>query len=291
MDLDRLKSFFFAAESKTYRGAEKILGTNFTTIRKRILSLEKDLGCALFHTNDGHLNLTHEGEMFYKYANSLIQNIDGTLDLFQQEKDGHTGTLRIATTTAMANLWLVDALQSFIKANPHIKLDIRASDADLELFMHDTDVALMVVNQSLPDVIVHPLVDYEMRLVASEDYLKAHGEPKTLEDLNQHSLITYGDHVPNHYKNINWFLDKLPKNFTPAIKVNSLEGVFRMVEHDLGIGPVSQKGVRVSKKPLKAILPDLIPSYHFRVGFCYSRFREKSWKVQQLLEHLKEKFD
>lgn len=290
MDLNRLKSFCYVAKTNSYRGAEKSLGQNFSTIRKRILALEKELGILLFETHDGRLVLTPQGKAFYDHAARIIDGTENELREFEEAQLEMKGQLTIATTTAMANLWLVDAISNFIEAYPDIQIQIKSSDADLDLFMREADASIMVANRQQTDLEILPIIKYHMTLVASEEYLKQYGTPKSVEDLQNHRIISYGEDVPTPYENINWHMRYLPTDFRPAIAINSMAGVFRFVEKGLGIGAVSQKGIDISKTPLKRILPDILPGEDFQVAYCYPKSRKESKKIRALYDYVKNHF-
>ena len=41
-------------------------------------------------------------------------------------------------------------------------------------------------------------------MYASPDYLKKFGQPKSMEDLNDHRLISFGENHPNYLRDMNW---------------------------------------------------------------------------------------
>ncbi len=65
------------------------------------------------------------------------------------------------------------------------------SDDELDLAMREADVALRLREPSQPDLIRRRLFTVHFHLYASPDYLKRHGQPQTLDDLDGHRLLGY----------------------------------------------------------------------------------------------------
>ena len=78
----------------------------------------------------------------------------------------------------------------------------------------------------------------QYHIFASSEYLAEYGTPTTPADLDAHRLIVYGDDVQAPVENINWLLNEgRPKDDPrePALRVNSVYGIYRAVCSGLGI--------------------------------------------------------
>ena len=122
---------------------------------------------------------------------------------------------------------------------------------------------------------------------ASRHYLEINGTPKTVEDLDNFRLIVYGDEVPAPVDHINWLLnagrpDGEPR--TPALRGNSIHGIYRAVLSGLGIAALPYYLSQESSE-LNEILPDLegppIEAY-----FVYPQELRHSKRIEVLRDFL-----
>lgn len=114
------------------------------------------------------------------------------MDLFEktfvEESSEIHEVLKIATTPMFGVEWLVPKLDQFLEDHPHlrIKLLLRLDDLDLS----DSDIVLRTFISNHPHLIQRYIETHQMKLFASEAYLKKFGTPQTPEDLDNHRLIT-----------------------------------------------------------------------------------------------------
>jgi DNA-binding transcriptional LysR family regulator len=100
------------------------------------------------------------------------------------------GPLRIAAPISFGILHLGPALNSFVKQHPRIELSLDLDDR----FVGAADGFDAVIRHGpVPDngLIVKRFAHSRRMLVASPVYLKKHGTPKTVRDLEQHHGIIY----------------------------------------------------------------------------------------------------
>ena len=75
---------------------------------------------------------------------------------------------------------------SFRQAYPKITLDLRLTDAVVDLVAEGIDFALRLGPSVTGAVVAAKLFDTRYRLVAAPEYIERHGAPKSLEDLQNH---------------------------------------------------------------------------------------------------------
>ena len=75
-------------------------------------------------------------------------------------------------------------------------------------------------------------------LFASPAYIKRFGSPKTIEELDQHRIITFGVAAPNYLRDMNW-LESVGRPYDnprlPALRVNNLVAIKHSVQRGVGI--------------------------------------------------------
>lgn len=259
MDLEKFETFHLVASTGSLLEASVQLKINRSTISRRLAALEQELGHPLFEKKSGPLTLTPKGEYFLRQVTPLIislKDIKRNLSVLDTEIGG---PFIVCTTFALASVWLSKIIDKWVLANRNIELDIRCSTSPMNLFMKDADVALRpkMNDRSLVQEYVRK---WRLYLYASKEYCVQNGTPKTVDELKHHRLIAFGD-APNVYstEHVNWHTKNSKGEFGPPfIRINSLEGMFNLVESGLGIGTFTKELNGVEK---------LVPILHNEIFF------------------------
>ena len=72
MNTDRIAYFLAVVREGSFSAAAKNMYVSQTAISQQIASLEKEMGCALFHRLSTGAVLTDQGEQFLPYAERLM---------------------------------------------------------------------------------------------------------------------------------------------------------------------------------------------------------------------------
>lgn len=73
-DFDSLKSFHLLAECLSYGIAATNLNIDQTTLSRRIIKLESEIGFKLFSRGKGQISLTNSGSRFYDQTRKIVQD-------------------------------------------------------------------------------------------------------------------------------------------------------------------------------------------------------------------------
>jgi LysR family glycine cleavage system transcriptional activator len=138
--LTELRAFEAAARHLSFRAAAAELGVTPTAISHQIKLLEHYCGRLLFRRRPRPLELTVEGRQLFPIVRDGLEGFADTLMAIRTGTAG--GQLRITATNAFAARWLVPRLPNWRAAFPHIKLDIRGTDAVLDLAASEADIAV-----------------------------------------------------------------------------------------------------------------------------------------------------
>ena len=119
-----------------------------------------------------------------------------------------------------------------------------------------------------------------------------HGTPETLEDLDRHRLIVYGDSHPP-VPTLNWVLtagheeDERARRRKPSLELNNVYGMLRAAETGLGLASLPDYLAGVTAR-LQRVLPHLEgPS--FTAYFVYPEELRTSKRVAVFRDFLLEK--
>ena len=263
MDWDKLRIFHAVADagSFTHAGTELLLSQS--AVSRQISALEEDLHVPLFHRHARGLILTEQGEVLYRTAHEVFTKLAAAKTRLMDSKEKPSGELRITTTVGLGSVWLTPRITEFLELYPDIQVSLMLEDTELDLSMREADVAIRLRRPTQPDLIQRKLFTVHHHIYASVDYIKHHGIPKSVEDLDKHRIISFGE-TEGYLTNLNW-LETIGRDAQSprksALKVNNTYGVRRAVQAGAGIGSVADYMVAADMNLVLIDLPLDAPQF------------------------------
>jgi DNA-binding transcriptional LysR family regulator len=240
MDWDKLRVFHAVAEAGSFTHAGDTLNLSQSAVSRQISALEEALQVPLFHRHARGLILTEQGESLNRTVREVFSKLAMTEALLTESKEKPAGRLKVTTTVGFGSSWLAPRLSSFLEQYPDVTMQLLLDDADLDLAMREADVAIRMHPPKQPDLVQRHLMAIEWHVCASPEYLKAHGTPGKVEDLDSHRLILFGDYRPP-VPDLNFLADVGRRLGSPRrglLEVNSLHAMVLAVRSGLGIAAI-----------------------------------------------------
>lgn len=264
LDWDKLRIFHTAAESGSFTHAAEKLGMSQSAVSRQISALEEDLGLKLFIRHARGLVLTEVGEQLFRTAHRMHWELQQVETQMSETQDVPTGPLVVNTTVGIGSTWLSSRIYEFVKLYPDIQMEIKLNDSELDLAMREADVAIRLHRPSQSEMIQRKLFTVHNHFYASEGYLEEYGTPQSVDDLDQHRIITFGEPVPSFLGDINYLerigrTDSNPRR--PALKVNAITGMVQAARAGIGIAMLPDY-VTEFESSLQRVLSDIeLPAY------------------------------
>ncbi len=276
MDWDKLRIFHAAAEAGSFTRAGVALGLSQSAVSRQVSALEQGLAVPLFHRHARGLILTEQGEVLFRTVCEVIAKLEAAQTSLIDSREKPHGGLRITTTFGIGANWLAPRLGQFLELYSDVKLKVILSDDELDLAMREADVALRLREPMQPDLIRRRLFAVHYHLYASVDYLKRHGHPQNLEDLDHHRLLSYT--APGFLDDLNALLylgrdSKNPRE--PVMSVNNITALWRATENGVGIAILPEY---LDKPALIQLLPQ-VPMPELE---CYLVYAEEMKNVARV---------
>lgn len=189
-DLNEYEIFIQIVEKNSISGAAEALETSKGSVSKALSKLENRLKTPLFIRTTRSMTLTERGEHFYEKAREIIRLTHELENDIQEKESAVEGLIRLTMPPGMfGERVLFPSLLSFMKQYPKIELDICLEVKWVDLHGGDFDLALRT--GVLPDssLIAKKLLSIGYQLLASPEYLKKYGTPKTPNDLKKHRIL------------------------------------------------------------------------------------------------------
>lgn len=238
MDWDKVRIFFAAAEAGSFTHAGTTLNLSQSAVSRQVSALEGELRVPLFHRHARGLILTEQGELLYRTAREVLQKLEQTRAKLTDSREKPNGELRITANVGLGTHWLTPRLGEFFDQYPEISVQVILTDDELDLAMREADVALRLRQPVQGDLIQRRLFTVHFHVYASPDYVKRHGQPRTVDELSDHRLLMFGGTLPSYLLDINWHLTagrdaRDPRN--AALVINNMTGLLRSAQRGYGI--------------------------------------------------------
>ncbi len=240
MDWDKLRVFHAVAEAGSFTHAGDTLNLSQSAVSRQISALEETLSVPLFHRHARGLILTEQGEALNRTVREVFAKLAMTEALLAESKEKPAGRLKVTTTHSFGVTWLAPRLKTFMGHHPDVTVSLLLDDTDLDLAMREADVAIRMHPPRQPDLVQRHLGEIRNQIWAAADYAKTYGLPQTVEELDNHKLVMFGDRKPP-VPDVNWLSEVGRKDGSPrrgVLEVNSLQAMLVAIRSGLGIGTV-----------------------------------------------------
>jgi DNA-binding transcriptional LysR family regulator len=253
MDWDHARIFLAAARCGQFLAAARQLRLNHATVGRRIGALEEALGARLFERRTNGCVLTPAGETFLAGAERMeAEMLRAQTDLSQNGVEV-SGTVRIGTPDGFGTLFLSARLGALLDRHPRLSLQLVPLPRTFSLSKREADIAIVIDRPQEGRLYVRKLTDYTLGFYASHAYLARHGEPRSIDALAGHTLVTYVQDL-QFAASLNYF----PQAFEARYRRFECAGVlgqFEAVRAGVGIGILHD--YHAAHDPaMKRILPD-----------------------------------
>ena len=260
MDWDRLRIFHDVAQAGSFTHAGATLNLSQSAVSRQVSSLEESLSIKLFHRHARGLILTEQGELLYQTVQDVFHKLAVVETQLSETRENPSGPLRVTTTVSFGSTWLTPRIKEFVETYPEVDFHLILTEAELDLGMRQADIGIRLTPPRQPDLIQRHLLALSTHIYASRQYIEAHGEPRTPQDLNDHNLIVYGQDMPPPVPSVNWLLEvgaDAEKPRRPVLHVNNVYGIYRALRSGLGIGSLPDYMIPEDVN-LVRVLPDLV---------------------------------
>jgi len=191
--LGGIAAFVQATESGSFALAADRLNLTRSAVGKSIARLEQRLGVRLFHRTTRSLSLTEDGQTFYESCLRALKELEAAEAALESGRQTVSGRLRVSMSIVFGRLCVAPILLDLARQHPALELDLSFNDRPVDLIEDGFDLAIRggaVSDQS--GLMIRRLGEQRMIVVGSPAYLKRHGTPREIADLEAHEGVVYG---------------------------------------------------------------------------------------------------
>ena len=159
--------FIRTAELSSITKAAESLGLTRAAASRALMSLESELGAALFTRTTRHVALTAFGSQVLDTCKELVGLADQLKAEALHQSSAPTGTIRVACSVSFGQTYLAGALKRFLAEFPSINMELTLLDRPAHLLTDNIDLALEVTNTPEPGLIARRLTSCGSLLCAA----------------------------------------------------------------------------------------------------------------------------
>jgi DNA-binding transcriptional LysR family regulator len=191
LDIEELRTFVEVADAGGVSPAARRLGVSKSIVSRRLGRLEAELGVQLLARTTRGAALTEAGVTFRDHAARACAEIDVARETIFPAGDLR-GRLRIAAPLSFGPTHFASVLAEMARRHPQLHVHTSYSDRFVDIVAEGFDCAIRVGYLQDSSLIARRVGPLYGKLVASPDYVKAHGSPETPEELVAHEALMQG---------------------------------------------------------------------------------------------------
>ncbi|MBR0961894.1 LysR family transcriptional regulator [Bradyrhizobium japonicum] len=191
MDIEDVITFVEVADAGGVSAAARRLGVSKSIVSRRLFRLEAELGVQLLARTTRGAALTEAGITFRNHAAIVRAEIDAAKEIIRPAGDLR-GRLRISVPLSFGPTHFAPILAEMARRHPQLHIHTAYSDRIVDIIAEGFDCAIRVGYLQDSNLIARRVGPIYGKLVASPDYIEAHGAPETLDELIAHEALMQG---------------------------------------------------------------------------------------------------
>ena len=189
---EEIETFVRTVEAGSFTAAAAQLGVAKSVVSRRVLELEKRLDVQLMVRSTRKLSLTDEGQSLYERAVRLLLEWEEAESSVGHQQTALKGGIRVSLPLSFGLAHIGPAVLEFQRLHPDVSVDVDFTDRKVDLIAEGFDLAVRIGELSDSSMVARKLTAITTAVVASPQYLKAHGTPQSPPELKTHRELRFG---------------------------------------------------------------------------------------------------
>jgi DNA-binding transcriptional LysR family regulator len=236
LNWENLKYFLALANTSRLQKAAKELGSNHSTVYRRIKSFEEEIGLKLFESSPGGYQLTPAGEKLLAVSSELAEKMnDVDLAIRGIDQEPH-GNIRLTTTASIAATILAPIINKFRKKWPGITIELIVGNQHLNLSKREADIAIRP-SSKVPEHLVGMKLGYlNFSVFGTSKYAKKINSRNFNKLASETDFLGLEDSL-SHLKSKQW-QDQLPIDQNKVYRTNNLALMGQLCSAGVGLAVI-----------------------------------------------------
>jgi DNA-binding transcriptional LysR family regulator len=275
MDWSNLSYFLALARSGSLSAASKVLGTDHSTVARRIQALERELGLQLVDRRVRAYSLTPSGQRIHDLAARVESAIDDVERFAKSITRTPQGLVRVSAPPGLISHFIVPGLATLQTRFPDLRIELIGEARAASLSRREADIALRLFRPDEDALVARKLRKISYGLYGSKKYLSGR-QPKDWDFLAHDEGL---DHLPQQ----KW-LRTMAGGREFSLRANDLAALLGAVRAGLGLAVLPHGLARRDKAFRQVMTPTPIPARDLWLVFHRDMGRVPAIRV--VIDHL-----
>ncbi|HET7796232.1 MAG TPA: LysR family transcriptional regulator [Rhizobacter sp.] len=232
-----LRYFVALANHGSTLAAARALGTEASTVQRRIAELERHTGQALVHREPTGYRLTAFGQLMLVQARVVEQAALAFEQQIAVARREVEGVVRVTCPEPLVlRISRSPLLERFQARYPKLRVEFVMSDQYLDLAQGGADIALRSGDTDDEALVGRKIGDSLWAVYASRGFVAQHGAPAGLDELPRFPLVGLDESMAQH-RAAQWLRQVAPDT-PPVARNNSVLGLVNSVKAGVGLAPL-----------------------------------------------------
>lgn len=293
--MDKLQNmcvFAKVVEMGSFTAVANQLNSTTGNISRAISFLEEELSTRLIQRSTRRLSVTETGQRYYLRCKQILSEVEHADAEARDSLCEPSGILRVHVIPGLGQTHVIKAAIAYREHYPDVSVELTLSQDMPDLLRGQFDLSIVAAT-TLPDSAYVSQIIGSSRsvLVASRQYIDAHGAPETLDDLARHACVRLSTPA---YPADEWKLCNAAGDFVfnpPAsyFLVNDHEAMSVALHAGAGIGLLTVYSVIDDLR--SGTLVRVLPDFHTHPRNVYVIYPSRQYldaKTKTFIEFMKE---
>lgn len=240
MNIQQLRIFLSVCTGATLLETAEKLGLKQPTVSFHLRKLEQELDVELWHKYGRGYRPTETALTLLPYARKVVALMNEAEARMSEIRNHGGGKLRIGASHTPATYFLPPYLAQYRRENPQLQilLTVKKATSVLDmLIQYDVDAAIV----SLPKgteaegLIIHPLVEDELRLFLSPEHPLADSDTITIEQLQNETFLMHEQGTTSRQLTDEWG-ERVGLAFKNTMEMGAIETIKSGLKCNMGVG-------------------------------------------------------
>ncbi len=290
IDLNDYFYFVHVVEKRGFSPAARALDMPKSRLSRHVSQLEERLDARLIQRTSRQFKVTETGQVFYRHARALIEEMEAAEAAIQSRKESLSGRVAMSCSVGVAQFAIKDLVFEFLVKHPKVNLVQQVTNQSIDLVSSGMDMAIRGHMEALPDSsnIQRHLANVSWHLFASPEYLARTGTPESPYDLLKRQSLKVGwQPVTGHWSLENSEGLKTTIPFSPQLCSDDMTTLKQAAAKGLGIVSLPAYTCRdeLNEGSLVRVLPEWVTG-KAQLSLITPSRRGQSPAVRELVEYL-----
>lgn len=282
LDWNQLRAFLETADTGSLSAAARKLGLTQPTLSRQVAAIEHSMGVTLFERVGKTMALTPTGLDLLEHARAMGSAAEALSLAATGRSQAVGGVVSVSASDMVADRLLPPLVRRLRKREPGIAIEVIATNALSDLQRREADIAIRHVKPEQPDLIARLIREATACFYASEDWVQAHGHPRTVEDA-AHLPFVGSDRTGQ-------YLSYLRQHGLPVTEANfscyadHSVAHWSLVREGMGIGAMMDEIARDTSGIVRVL--DDVPPVRFPIWLVTHRELRTSRRIRVVFEAL-----